>query len=347
LELLAVSGTEDAEGCRLFGAVAAKVYAHDPVWAPGSEIAWRRRMEQLAGAEGVFFRALVAIEDGEPVGRCMPILVPGCTDGSGRPQGWIAFFECEQRHCPAARTLLAEGESLLSARGACSVQVSRADNQLAGILVDGFELPHLVWTNHNPPYYLDLIRSCGYEDGIRMVSFRFYRDRVPEFRLDLPGLKVREFDRCEFERETRIFHDLQRRIFGNRPGYVPRTLEEDRSFVEGLLPFLQDDFVIIVETEADEPVGILVCVPDIYQAARGETIDRARIVTIGAAPGYASRGIGALMGARLMKNLLDKTRYSYVEGSWVRSDNLGPRLLARRFNALPGREFRLPEKRLD
>lgn len=346
LELLAVPGTEDAEGCVLFGAVAERVYAHDAVWAPASETAWRLRMYQLAGAEGVSFQGLVAIEGGEPVGRCMPILVPGSTDASGRPQGWIAFFECEGHRPEAARALLAAGESFLRARGACSVQVSRADNQLAGILVDGFEFPHLVWTNHNPPHYLDLLRSCGYQDGIRMVSYRFYRDRAPEFRLVLPGLKVREFDRSDLDREVQIFHRLQRRIFGKRPGYVPRSLSEDRSYVEGLLRFIRDDLVIIAESEAGDPVGLLVCVPDFYQGMRGDPIDRARIVTIGADPAYAARGIGALMGARLMENLIEHTRISYVEGSWVRGDNLGPGLLARRFNALKGREFRLPEKRL-
>lgn len=346
MELLAFSDLEDEEGCALFGAVAERVYARDPIWSPGSETAWRLRAKELSKAAGASFQNLVAIDGGEPVARCMPILVRGSKDRGGRPQGWIAFFECEES-CPrAAQALLTAGESYLSARGACSVQVSRADNQLAGILVGGFDLPHLIWTNHNPPYYLELLRSCGYQDGIRMVSYRFYRDRVPDFRLNLPGLKVREFDRADLDREIRVFHDLQRRIFGYRPGYVRRTLSEDRLQVEGLLGFLQDDLVIIAETDTGDPVGLLVCVPDLYQGMRGEPVDRARIVTIGANPAYAARGIGALMGARLMENLIEKTKISYVEGSWVRGDNPSPGLLARRFNALPGREFRLPEKRL-
>ena len=48
-------------------------------------------------------------------------------------------------------------------------------------------------------------------------------------------------------------------------------------------------------------------------------------------------GIGALMGAHLMRNLLRRQEYVYVEGSWVLGWNVSPRNLAKRFHARPGR----------
>jgi hypothetical protein len=110
---------------------------------------------------------------------------------------------------------------------------------------------------------------------------------------------------------------------------------------------LADELVIFAETAAGEPVGLLVCLPDIYQKLQGGAIDRARIIIIGAVPSHRARGVGALMAAHLAANLLRSPQYVYVEGSWVRSDNLAPRLLARRFKAQPGREFQLLEKRMD
>ena len=346
MELVVVNAVDDAEGSALFETVARRVYARDDVWAPASEMMWRRRFDQLSDMEGALVRLVVILEDGEPIARCMPMYVPGCVDGGGNPQGWIGFFECLQ-DCPrAARSLLANCEVLLSDHGVRSVLISKSDNQLAGILTAGFDLPHLVFTNHNPPYYLDLIESCGYEPGPRMVSFVFTRENAGEFDLRLPGLRTREFDRGNLEREIAAIHRLQAGIFGGRPGYVPRTLDEDRRLFQDLLPFIEDELVIFAETDSGDPVGLLVCLPDMYQKMGGAEIDRARIVTIGAMPSHAAKGVGALMGARLMQNLLRNPRYVYVEGSWVRSDNLAPRLLARRFKALPGREFRLLEKRL-
>jgi hypothetical protein len=323
-----------------------RVYARDAVWAPASEMMWRDRFAQLSNTDGAFVRPIVAVDRGEPVARCMPILVPGCVDELGRPQSWIGFFECREDYPQAAEAVLAHSEALLRARGAGSVLISKADNQLTGVLTAGFSLPHMVFTNHNPPYYLPLLESCGYRWRDTLISLYFTRGRARSFTLKLPGLRTREFNRRDLPREIKAFHYLQNAIFSNRAGYIPRTYAEDQQLVQGLLPILVDEFVIFAETAAGEPVGLLVCIPDIYQQLQGRAIDRARIITIGAVPGHRARGVGALMAAHLSANLLRNPQYLYVEGSWVLSNNLAPRLLARRFNAQPGREFQLLEKRM-
>jgi hypothetical protein len=341
-----VEAVGDSAARALFEAVPRSVYARDAVWAPASEMMWRDRFAQLSSTDGAFVRPIVALDRGEAVARCMAILVPGCVDEFGQPQSWIGFFECRESHPQAAAAVLARSEALLRARGACSVLISKADNQLAGVLTAGFSLPHLVFTTHNPPYYLPLLESCGYLRRETLISLYFTREHARSFTLKLPGLRTREFDRRDLQRGIETFHYLQNAIFGNRAGYVARTAAEDRQLVQGLLPFLVDEFVIFAETAAGEPVGLLVCLPDIYQHMQGRAIDRARIITIGAVPGHRARGVGALMAGHLTANLLKHPQYVYAEGSWVRSDNLAPRLLARRFNAQPGREFQLLEKRL-
>jgi hypothetical protein len=52
------------------------------------------------------------------------------------------------------------------------------------------------------------------------------------------------------------------------------------------------------------------------------------------------------MGAHLMRNLLRRPEYVFVEGSWVLGWNVSPRNLAKRFHARPGREFALLEKKI-
>ena len=246
----------------------------------------------------------------------------------------------------AAGRVIASCEQILRQAGVRSILLPKTDNQLLGLLTKGFELPHTVFTNHNPPYYLELMRSCGYEIKTNIYSLYFTRETARQVHVRLPGYTTREFDRNNLSDEMLVFHRLQQEIFGSRPGYISRTLEEDQAMVHSFLPFLQDDLVIIAQDNGGNPVGLLVCLPDIYQALSGQSINRVRIISIGAVPRLTDKGIGALMGAHLMKNLLRKEEYVFAEGSWILARNVSPRNLAKRFHAKPGREFVLLEKKI-
>ena len=100
--------------------------------------------------------------------------------------------------------------------------------------------------------------------------------------------------------------------------------------MQSFLPFLEDEFVIIAETPGGDPVGLLVCIPDIYQEVIEGKIDRVRIMSIGAIPEYRNKGVGAIMGAHLMTNLLDNHRYMSVEGSMIMGENVPVHNLVKR-----------------
>lgn len=344
MELLTIRGLDDINEMQLFRSVADRVYQEDPVWSPSSEMMWKQHFRGLQEHPDAFATLLVAIEDGQAVARCMPVLVPGAIDEHGHPQGWIGFFEYLREYPDAAQSMLAKAEVLLRQVNTGSVVMPKSDNQLMGLLTSGFDLPHFVFTNHNPDYYFKLLKGCGYLPKTRMVTYYFTRATVKEFHLKLPHLLTREFNRENLDREIEVFHYLQRRIFEGRPGYVPRSLKEDRQMVQFFLPFLEDEFVIIAETLGGDPVGLLVCVPDIYQGHIHGKIDRARIISIGAIPEYRNKGAGVLMGAHLMGNLLKNSRYVRVEGSMILGQNVPVHNLVRRFGAQSGKEYWLLEK---
>jgi hypothetical protein len=178
-----------------------------------------------------------------------------------------------------------------------------------------------------------------------MFCYLFGRESVPTFDFHLPNYRTRSFQRDQVDGEAIILNRLQAEIFAAHPGYVPRSLAEDRAMIESLLPMLDDELVIIAEHEQKGPVGILICLPDLYQAYQGRPIDTARLISIGVIPELATRGIGIMMGLHLARNLVEKG-YNNLEASWVREDNLLPQLMARRFKARPGREFILFEKQI-
>jgi len=346
VEVLTINRTDDTDKLKLFQSVAERVYQDDPVWSPASEMMWEQRFQGLQGRPDAFVLLLVAIKDGQPVARCMPMLVPGAVDEHGDPQGWIGFFEYLRGYPGAAQAMLTNAEALLRQMNARSVVMPKSDNLLVGLLTSGFELPHFVFTNHNPEYYHELLKDYGYLPKTRMVTYYFTRSTVKKFHLKLPHLKIREFNREDLDHETEVFHYLQKRIFEGRPGYVPRSFREDHQMVQSFLPFLEDELVIIAETPGGNPVGLLVCIPDIYQGYAHGTIDRARIMSIGAIPEYRNKGVGALMGAHLMRNLLKNPRYMSVEGSIILGQNVPVHNLVKRFGAQPGKEYWLLEKAL-
>ena len=332
----------DAAALEKFYALPPQVYAHDPLWAPQSEAAVTAL---LAGAGRIFVRPVLVEAGGQPLARAVAILVPGAVDQHNHPLGYIGCFECLQQHPQAGQAALSRAEHILRAQGAASVQAPRVDNMLMGLVIGPEPLPQTVLTPHNPPYYAGILTGSGYTLREQLYTYIFDRSCAINLPFRSPGVRTRSFDRRNLAEEILIFHNLQQEIFKTHPGWIERSLEEDRQMIEGFLPMLDDDLVIIAEERQGQPIGLLVCIPDVYQAFRGQIIDNARLISIGALPFAAHKGIGVMMGLHLMRNLLQKG-YQTLEASWVRDSNVSPQNLARRFKARPGRLLGLYEKRL-
>ena len=210
-------------------------------------------------------------------------------DEVGRPVGYIGFFECLPEHLGAGVEVLLAAEGLLRAQGVATVQAPRVDNNLVGLLVERFDLPQTVLTPHNPPYYADILRAAGYGLRETLRTYVFDRGSLVNLPLVRPGFRTRVFDRRNLDEEVRVFHELQFEIFSQHPGWVARSLEDDRQLIVDLLPILDDDLVIIAEDRTGYAVGLLVCLPDVYQAFRGEPIDNARAISIGVVRPLAAR----------------------------------------------------------
>lgn len=329
-----------------FGAVARTVYADDKVWARGSETLFIKHRDRHATGAAGLFRPFVAIDGGTPVARAVAIRQERALGEDGAPQGYVGYFECVKDRPDAAAAVLARCHEVLREAGAVSAQAPKADNQLFGCQTGGFDLPHLCLTPHNPPWYRALFQASGYSVRHRISAFVFRREHAHRIPLWPTMGRTRTFDPTKLDREIADFHRLQPEIFGGRFGYVPRTLAEDRALIEGLLPVIDPELIVLAEDDSGRTIGILVCLPDFYQALAGQPVDRVRIVSIGVLPRHVRTGVGTRMAARLMQNLLAKPQYTYAEASLVLDLNIPPQALADRFGAEPGREFVLLEARL-
>jgi GNAT superfamily N-acetyltransferase len=345
MEILEINDLTEERKIELFLAVAKEVYKDDPIWVPESEQAFMQRLKSWKTSGSVKMRPLVALEDNHPVARGAVILAPQALDDNGNPQGWIGFFEALQENQDAAETILHKCEDILSIAGAKSILTPKVDNLLVGLLMNGFTMPHTVLTNYNPPYYSDIFHRSGYDVDSTLHTFNFMRATVNRAEVKLPGFITREFDKNQLPREIKIFNQLQNSIFTGANRYIPRTFSEDQELVQSFLPFLDEELVIIAEDEKGQAVGLLICLPDFYQALKGSKIDHARIISVGVKTDWKKKGVGAMMGSHLMRNLIIKG-YQTAEASLVLDRNIPPHNLVKRFNATSGKEYALFRKKL-
>jgi hypothetical protein len=105
----------------------------------------------------------VAFRDGQPIGRIVATVDRAHLAKHKDDCGFFGFIDAiDDRDVFAA--LFAEAEKLLRAQGMRAIRgpFSLTINHESGLLVDGFDKPHVIHTNHAPPHYARHIEALGY-----------------------------------------------------------------------------------------------------------------------------------------------------------------------------------------
>ncbi len=326
-----------------FRALPSLVYADDPSWAPASDALVPERFADAAAGR-IGLHAVVALSDGQPVARAAGILEPSARDGDGRPEGWIGLFECVPGATgeDGALAVLEAVRRWLGRRGAGRLVGPRTDGLVAGLLVEGFEQPQVVFTAHNPPHYRELLLRSGATPATELLSYRFTRDAVPTFpRLATRGITVRGADPERMADEVARLHAFQAEVFTPGIGHLARDEGGTERLTARLLPMIDPALVLLAEDRRDELVGVLICLPDAWQVrGPGTRPDRARLLSIGVRAAWRRTGIALSMGQVLRDRLL-AGGYQTLEGSWVRRENRAPQLVAEVLRARRSRRFEL------
>jgi len=230
----------------------------------------------------------------------------------------------------------------LGQRGAARIVGPRTDALLAGLLVEGFDRPQVVFTAHNPARYRDVLLRSGARPATELLSYRFTRDAVPTFpRLTTRGVRVRGADPDRMAEEIARLHAFQAEVFAAGTGRLPRDAGGTGRLVARLLPLIDPELVLLAQDRRGELVGVLICLPDAWQERpAGTGPDRARLLSIGVRAAWRRSGVALTMGQVLADRLL-AGGYRSLEGSWVRRENRAPQLVAEVLHARPSRRFEL------
>jgi ribosomal protein S18 acetylase RimI-like enzyme len=318
-----------------------KIYEDDRAWVPPLLI---ERKEFLDRKRHPFYlhgdAALFLARRGEEiVGRIMASDDPNYNAVHQSNVGCFGLFE-SINDSEVANALFRAAKDWLRGKGRKEIMgpIDYSTNYVCGLLIDGFQHPPTLLTAHNPPYYAPLIEACGFEKVKELYAWWFSEPANAAVRLRRLAsvfqrrnpVAIRKGNLKNIREESRRLREIYNEAWEKNWGFVPFTEKEIEFMTHELKPIVVPEFTLIAEI-ADEPVGFILCVPDINVALRqidgrltkfGLPIGlakllfyksrtrTARLIALGVKPKYRRAGIAEMLVLRIIEDAMIKRGFT-------------------------------------
>jgi GNAT superfamily N-acetyltransferase len=314
-----------------------QVYADDPAWVPPLIIERkgfvdRKRHPFYRHGDAALF---LARKNGKIAGRIMASDDPKYNSLHQANVGCFGLFECiEDREVAAALFDAAAGWLRKKGRTEIMGPIDYSTNYVCGLLINGFQFPPTILTAHNPPYYRDLIESCGFTKTKDWYAWWFAdpSKAVVHLRRLATRLKtrwpvtIRPANLKDLSGESRRLREIFNQAWEKNWGFVPFTEAEMQFMTKELRPLLVPEFGWIAEI-GGKPVGFTLCLPDINVVLRGlngrltrfglpigliklllykRRIRKGRLIALGVIKEYRRAGIAEMLVLRVMEETMIK-----------------------------------------
>jgi GNAT superfamily N-acetyltransferase len=326
-----------------------QIQGRDPHWMPPL----RKNQAELVGFKPHPFydraqtQAFLALADGRPVGRVLALVNPVHNEYHKENRGFFGFFECIDDE-EAAQGLFAEVRQWLAARGITAIRgpVNPSLNYECGLLIDGFDTPPMFMMTHNPPYYARLIEGAGFAKVEDMYAFTGHISMLEQLDKKLAfiveecqrrfDIKLRRLDRRHFDREVRMFLDIYNQSLQGTWGFTPLSEGEIEHMSASLKHLIVPEMTTVAEIDG-RPVGAQFGLLDYNPRIKAidgrlfpfgfirllwnkRAIKRVRLISTNVIPEYQKWGLGLVIAARLVPEVL-AWGIEEAEFSWVLESN--------------------------
>ena len=318
-----------------------RIYVNDPAWVPPLII---ERKAFLDRKRHPFYRhgdaaLFLARKNRKIAGRIMASDDPNYNALHQSNVGCFGLFECIDNRDVAA-ALFERAENWLRERGRTEIMgpIDYSTNYVCALLIDGFQFPPTILTAHNPPYYKDLIESCGFTKAKDWYAWWFadparaaarLRPLGERFRKRL-AVTIRAGNLKNIREESRRLRQIYNQAWKNNWGFVPFTEAEIEFMTQELSQLIIPEFTLIAEV-GDEPAGFILCVPDINVALRHingrlttfgfpigllkllyykSRIRTARLIALGVIEKYRRAGIAEMLVLRIVEDAMIKRGFT-------------------------------------
>ncbi len=274
------------------------------------------------------------------------------------------------------KALITTAADWLRARGMKRIQgpFNLNINEEMGLLVDGFDTPPMLLMGHDLPYVATRLEEQGFVKEKDVYAYLY------DITVDLPAgarrlldrplpkeITVRRLDLKRYDEEVRTITDIFNDAWANNWGFVPLSAIETDHLAKSLKPLLDPRLVSIVEQNG-EPVGFLVCLPNLNEAIRDlggklfpfgvvkllwrlkvSGLKTARVPLMGIRRKAAQGVIGKLLPFLLIdvvRKEAAKMGFTHVELSWILEDNMPMRHINESLGGVAYKTYRIYEKPL-
>ncbi len=316
----------------------------------------------------------IAFRDGQPAGRIVAVVNRAHLEKYHDACGHFGVIDAiDERDVFAV--LLQHAADFLRARGLRRMRgpFSLSINHEAGLLVKGFDQPHVVRTNHAPPYYGRHIEALGLRKAMDLYAYicRIAESDFPERvaktanrfdsakQIQTYGLSLMRWP-TEFSRVLRLYNDAWK----NNWSSIPVSNAEARLIADLTLPVAKPSWIRIARWRGED-IAVVSQIPDVNEALvglggklgpsgwarmlwriHGRGTRMTRIPMIGIASGWQGTRIGSMAVSLLLAEAITKARGAGIEAteiSWILETNQAMLNLARSLPAHHTRTFRIYE----
>jgi GNAT superfamily N-acetyltransferase len=318
-----------------------RIYRNDPAWVPPLIIERkafvnRKRHPFYKHGDAALF---LARQNGEILGRIMASDDPNYNSLHQSNVGCFGLFESiDDRNVAMALFQTAAGWLRKKGRTEIMGPIDYSTNYVCGLLIDGFEFAPTILTAHNPPYYRELIESCGFAKAKDWYAWWFadpaqaaqrLRLLAERFRKRWP-VTIRPGNLKNIREEGRRLREIYNQAWEKNWGFVPFTEAEFEFMTKEMKPLLVPEFTWIAEI-GDEPIGFTLCLPDVNVALRQvngrltrfgvpiglikllyykRLIRKGRLIALGVVEKYRRAGVAEMLVLRVMEETMIKREFT-------------------------------------
>jgi len=287
--------------------------------------------------------------------------------------GFFGFFECVERY-DVAEALLDAAAGWLKKQGLTGMRgpANPTLNDVAGLLVDGFDRRPSILMPYNPPYHEAYLLQHGFTRAMTMWAYYIHKNFVNTekmrrgvalVRRRYPNLSVRTLDMSRFDEEAHTIFDIYNEAWSENWGHVPMTTAEFVHLAKDMKQVVDPRMVFILE-DAGTPVAFALSLPNINQALRHLSDGRlfplglpkllayakfgiyeVRMPLMGVRKKYHGRGLDAVVILETI-DVGPSIGYDACEMSWVLEVNQVLKNAIVSFGGVVDKEYALFEKSL-
>ncbi|MDW7682091.1 MAG: GNAT family N-acetyltransferase, partial [bacterium] len=254
-----------------------EIYKHDPCWVPPLI---RQQLDNVNKNKHPFFEHsevdfFLATRNNKLVGTVAAILNNRHNQFHQENVGFFGFFETINDYQVAEKLLdtvmeWGKQKNLHTIRG----PENYSQNEICGLLVDGFNYPPAILMGHNPPYYQTFIEQYGFVKA--MDLWAYYLD-AETMKMSDRVIKVvnrikqrsqftfRKINKKDIKNEIERVKQIYNKAWEMNWGFVPLTDHEIDHIAKELVQIIDEDVVYFAELNG-KPVGFSLSCPDINQA---------------------------------------------------------------------------------